>query len=116
MLSNISRATIGVPGKADEIIRQASLCTFVSFKSKNLGAFIDSRLNFHSHIKSVENKVARSVGILSKLKHFLPSNSLLKLYHAFSHPVILIVCMVYPFAVVLTYLTYQNYRHFKTKL
>ena len=31
MLSNISRAPLGVPGKADEIIRQASLCTFVSF-------------------------------------------------------------------------------------
>ena len=31
MLSNISRAPVGVPGKADEIIRHASLCTFVSF-------------------------------------------------------------------------------------
>ena len=31
MLSNISRAPVGVPGKADQIIRQASLCTFVSF-------------------------------------------------------------------------------------
>ena len=55
-------------------------------KAKYLGVFIDLRLNFHSHIKSVENKVARSVGILSKLKHFLPSNSLLKLYYAFIHP------------------------------
>ena len=55
-------------------------------KAKYLGVFIDSRLNFHSHIKSVENKVARSVGILSKLKHFLSSNSLLKLYYAFIHP------------------------------
>ena len=27
-------------------------------KAKYLGVFIDSRLNFHSHIKSVENKVA----------------------------------------------------------
>ena len=31
MLSNISRAPIGVPGKADEIIRQASLCICVNF-------------------------------------------------------------------------------------
>ena len=31
MLSNIFRAPVGVPGKADKIIRQASLCTFVSF-------------------------------------------------------------------------------------
>ena len=34
MLSNISRAPVGVPGKADEIIRQASLCTFVSFLTR----------------------------------------------------------------------------------
>ena len=31
MLSNISRAPVGVPGKANEIIRQASLCIFASF-------------------------------------------------------------------------------------
>ena len=31
MLSNISRAPVGVPEKVDEIIRQAKLCTFVSF-------------------------------------------------------------------------------------
>ena len=48
--------------------------------------FIDSHLNFNYHIKSVENKVARSVCILSKLKHFLSSTSLLKLYNAFIHP------------------------------
>ena len=29
ILSNIYRASVGVPGKADEIIRQARLCTFV---------------------------------------------------------------------------------------
>ena len=34
MLSIISRAPVGVPGKADEIIRQESLCTFVSFVTK----------------------------------------------------------------------------------
>ena len=36
MLSNISRVPVGVPGKADEIIRQASLCAFVSFRTKYL--------------------------------------------------------------------------------
>ena len=34
MLRNISRAPVGVPGKADEIIRQASLCIFVSFLTR----------------------------------------------------------------------------------
>ena len=34
MLSNIFRAPVGVPGEADEIIRQASLCSFVSFLAR----------------------------------------------------------------------------------
>ena len=34
MWSNISRAPVGVPGTADKIIRQASLCTFASFLSR----------------------------------------------------------------------------------
>ena len=55
-------------------------------KAKYLGVYIDSHLNFNFHIKSVENTVARSVGILSKLKHFLPSASLPKLCYAFIHP------------------------------
>ena len=55
-------------------------------KAKYLGVFIDSHLNSNSLIKNVENKVAGSVGILSKSKHFLPSTSLLKVYYAFIHP------------------------------
>ena len=34
VLSNISRAPVGVPGKADEVIRQASVCTFVCFHTR----------------------------------------------------------------------------------
>ena len=34
MLSNISRAPGRAPSKADQIIRQASLCTFVSFLTR----------------------------------------------------------------------------------
>ena len=55
-------------------------------KAKYFGVLIDSQINFNSHIKSVDNKVARSVDILSKLKHFLPSTSLFTLYYAFIHP------------------------------
>ena len=56
------------------------------YKAKYLGVFIDSHLNFNSHIKSVENKVARLVDIVSKLKYFLSSTYLLKIHYAFIHP------------------------------
>ena len=53
------------------------------FKAKYLGIIFDNRLNFHEHIKILEVKIARSVGILNKLKYFLPSSALSKLYYVF---------------------------------
>ena len=54
--------------------------------AKYLGIVIDDELNFKLHIKTIEGKVARSVGILSKLKHFFPQNIMLQLYYALVHP------------------------------
>lgn len=56
---------------------------------KYLGVIIDPHLNFKSHISSIQKKISRSVGILSKLKHFLPKTALLKIYYAIIHPHIL---------------------------
>ena len=50
-----------------------------------MGILFDNQLNFHEHIKILELKIARSVGILNKLKYFLPSSALLKLYYALIH-------------------------------
>ena len=54
--------------------------------AKYLGVVIDNELNFKQHIKILEGKVARSVGILSKLRHFFPQNIMLQLYYALVHP------------------------------
>jgi len=50
--------------------------------AKYLGVTLDEKLNFMSHIKTLEPKIARSVGILSKLKYYLPESALLKLYYS----------------------------------
>jgi len=47
---------------------------------------VDPKLDFKSHIENLEIKIAKSVGILSKLRFFLPKLTLLLLYHAFIHP------------------------------
>jgi len=39
--------------------------------SKYLGILIDNKLNFCEHIHSLETKLSRSVGLLSKLKYKL---------------------------------------------
>ena len=53
--------------------------------AKYLGVIIDNRINFYEHIKALECKIARSVGILTKLKTILPKQNLLQLYHTFVH-------------------------------
>ena len=54
--------------------------------SKYLGIKLDSKSNCKPHITFVENKVARSIGILSKLRYLFPSSTLLLLYYSFIHP------------------------------
>ena len=47
---------------------------------KYLGVIIDNELSFHEQIRVMEGKVARSVGILNKLKQTLPQNVMLQFY------------------------------------
>ena len=56
--------------------------------TKYLGVFIDNKLNFEEHILTLENKIARSVGILSKVRYNFPLKTLLQLYHALIHPLL----------------------------
>ena len=62
-------------------------CTFACYDSSNyLGVIIDNKLNFQSHIHTTENKGARAVGILTKVRCLFPSSTLLLLYFALIHP------------------------------
>ena len=51
-----------------------------------LGVILDNKLTFSDHISNVAKKVSRSVGIISKLRHYAPTSILLKLYYAILHP------------------------------
>ena len=48
-----------------------------------MGVIIDESLNWEKHIKTVENKISKNLGILYKAKPFLNINSLKQLYFAF---------------------------------
>ena len=52
---------------------------------KYLGINLDSKLLFKNHIKQIEVKVAKGVGILSKLRFLFPKTTLLLLYYALAH-------------------------------
>ena len=57
---------------------------------KFLGIIIDKHLSWgqHQHINNVSSSISKGIGILYKLKHFLPEHSLLMIYNALILPYI----------------------------
>ena len=60
-------------------LREVEEATFV-------GITIDRHLTWNSHIKSVNDCIRRKVGILFKLRHFVPKHILILLYKALIQP------------------------------
>ena len=48
--------------------------------TKFLGLVIDEKLSWKSHIDNICKIIARNVGVMSKLNHFLPNHIMLSLY------------------------------------
>ena len=53
---------------------------------KYLGMFLDSKLDFDEHIKGILNKTRKFIGLIGKLRKFLPRSSLLEIYKSFVRP------------------------------
>ena len=51
-----------------------------------LGVNLDPYLNFRYHIKYLEGKISRNVGLLFKLNKVLPASALITLYNSFIYP------------------------------
>ena len=52
-------------------------------EARFLGVIMDDKLNWSRHIKTVESKMARYVGILYKIKKYLPLQARIQIYHSF---------------------------------
>jgi len=52
---------------------------------KYLGVILDHSLSFQEHIEVVETKIAHAIGVMCKLKYYLPQNAMLKLYYTLVH-------------------------------
>ena len=53
---------------------------------KHLGMFLDGKLDFDEHFKGVFEKTSKSIGLIRKLRNFLPRSSLLQIYKSFVWP------------------------------
>ena len=51
-----------------------------------LGVLIDYKLSWNNHIDTILLKISRTVGLLSKLRHFVPFSTLISIYHSLIAP------------------------------
>ena len=58
-------------------------------EGKFLGVIIDQNLKFNSHIRYISNKISKSIGILHRIKNYLPISTLRSLYFSFINPYLL---------------------------
>ena len=52
---------------------------------KYLGVYIDKHLNWQPQIQHINNKLAKNLGILSKLRYYMDLNILKQIYCCFTH-------------------------------
>ena len=67
------------------VIMQQNIVERVN-STKFLGLIIDDKLKWHEHIQQITHKIARSVGILYKIRHYLNKQTLLNMYYTFVFP------------------------------
>ena len=53
---------------------------------KHLGMILDTRLDFNLHLKNVQNKVNKTIGLLRKVQNTLPRTSLVTISKSFIRP------------------------------
>ena len=54
--------------------------------TKFLGVIIDNKLTWKEHVSYICGKVAKGIGIISKVRKYLNRNTLLDLYYSFIYP------------------------------
>ena len=56
---------------------------------KYLGTTLNDKLTWQYHIQTVAKKLSIAIGILSKLRHYVPRGVLIKVYYGIAYPYLL---------------------------
>ena len=79
---------------------------------KHLGMSLDCKLNFEEHLKTIINKIIKTIGLLCKFQDFLPRKSLLTLYKSLSDHNLIMVTLFTTKLIIL--LSIKDWNHFNT--
>jgi len=62
---------------------------------KFLGVTIDTNLSWSVHINNIVSKLSKGVGVISRLRHTLPTNLLIKIYYILIMPYLTYCCVIW---------------------
>ena len=79
---------------------------------KHLGMFLDCKLNFEEHLKTIVNKINKTIGLLHKFQNFLPRKLLLTTYKSFTDQTLTMVTLFTIKVIIL--LSIKDWNHFST--
>ena len=79
---------------------------------KHLGMFLDCKLNFEEHLKTIVNKINKTIGLLRKFQNFLPRNRYLQYINSLSDHILTMVTFVT--TKVIIPLSIKDWNHFNT--
>ena len=54
--------------------------------AKYLGVMIDNKLQWHDQVNAINLKISKGIGMLAKIRHYIPRSVLRSLYFSFVHP------------------------------
>ena len=54
--------------------------------AKSLGVYIDQTLNWECHIENISKKIASAIGAIKRIRHLMPFNILINVYHSLVQP------------------------------
>ena len=55
-------------------------------EGKYLGVVINDTLSFSTHISNISSKISKTIGIMYRIRSFVPESALLKLYYSLIYP------------------------------
>ena len=82
---------MNIQGRGKQIPNDTSikLCNTLLPQVKNckyLGVFLDEKMSWKEHVQKVCKRIRPIIGIISKIKYFIPNNLLKTLYYSLIHP------------------------------